>query len=571
MKRLNCKLNTYIVLSILLCTTNLSAQWSKDPTVNNLVGFGVPIMAVSDELGGAFILINPDEDLFLFAGIFSVNKFGFVRFPYLPLNKRNLTFITGPNYGMINDGRNGVYISFDLYNLNLSNIFNSIEEVVIHRIDSSGVQLWGQDGLTIAEKTFDKIEFISIISDADKGSIIFWIERPDSNDPWELKTQRVDPVKNKLWGENGISIANMVTDEMIFAEMINNQIYSSYTGIQDSAANKETRYIQKISNSGELVWANPVEVNVRGKFIDDGFGGIVTAGVLFDSSSNSYSVTAQRIDKDGVKLWGEDGVTVSHNATIKTKNVSIHTDSKGNYVFVWNLSPFGNNDIFAQKLNNSGEKQWNFNDIMIGDPNWEKRINIEQGVVSDGNLNTIIIWRRASGEFRGMYGQMIDKDGIKRWGANEVTISSQGFFGVETEPVIVSDHQGGAIAFWYNTNFHELFSQNINSQGILGEVLTTSVKDDDPSTIPQNFRLFQNYPNPFNPVTTIEFQIPQAQNVKISIYNLLGQEIERLVDRSMPAGFYSVIWNAADFSSGIYMYTIQAGRFSDKKRLTLIK
>jgi len=214
---------------------------------------------------------------------------------------------------------------------------------------------------------------------------------------------------------------------------------------------------------------------------------------------------------------------------------------------------------------------------VIGDPNWEIRINIEQGIVSDGNLNTIIIWRRASGEFRGMYGQMIDKDGKNLWGAHEITISSHGIFGVETDPVVVSDNQGGAIAFWNHTNFHELFSQNINSKGLLGEVITIPVNDEideddeDSSTIPQNFRLSHNYPNPFNPTTTIKFQIPIAQNVKISIYNLLGQEVDRLVDRQMVAGFYSIDWDAADFASGIYIYTIQAGEFSDKKRLTLIK
>jgi len=198
---MNWKSNTYIFLLLLLCTTEIRAQWSKDPSVNNSVGFGLPIMAVSDGLGGALILNNPYEDLFLFAGVFGVNRFGFVRFPYLPLNKRNLTFITGPIYGMISDRKNGAYISIDLYNFDRSNVFNSIEEVVIHRIDSSGVQLWGQEGLTIADNTFDKIEFKSIINDGDNGSIIFWIERPGSNDPWDLKAQRVAPDKNKLWGE----------------------------------------------------------------------------------------------------------------------------------------------------------------------------------------------------------------------------------------------------------------------------------------------------------------------------------------------------------------------------------
>jgi len=568
---MNWKLTKYIYLLLLLCTADLHAQWAKDPASSISIGFGVPIMAVSDGLGGAFILNNPDEDLNLFAGIFSVNKFGFVRFPYLPLNKRNLTFITGPIYGMVNDGRNGAYIAFDLYNLNRPEIFESIEEVVIHRVDSSGVQKWGLDGLTIADNNFVNIEFKSIINDGENGPIIFWLERPDANDFWELKTQRIDPNRNKLWGDNGISIANFVSNEMIHAELINENIYFSYTGIQDTVTNEETVYIQKINKLGELVWTDPVEVNVRSNFIDDGFGGIVTAGVGFDSFTNENSVIAQRIGKNGLKLWGEYGVTVSEKATIYTKNVSIQTDKKGNFVFVWNSGSVGQNSIYSQKLNSTGDIQWVANGIVIGEPDIDASLNIEHGVISDGNLNTIIIWRRLSGKVFGMYGQMIDKNGVGQWANIEFNISSLGFFVAETDPVIVSDGHGGALAFWYNTNFRELYSQNINSQGELGEVFTKPKTDDGPPAIPQNFRLFQNYPNPFNPVTTIRFQIPKEQNVKISIFNLIGQEVERLVDQQMPAGFHSVVWDASDISSGIYIITIEAGEFTDKKRLTLIK
>ncbi|MCH7783121.1 T9SS type A sorting domain-containing protein [candidate division KSB1 bacterium] len=559
-------MNKYIFLSLLLFTTNLYAQWSKDPTVNSVVGGGKPLVVVSDGLGGAFIFSDPVSDLLEPHGVFAINKFGVVRFPFQSLNDNNEIGSVSA-YGMISDGRNGVYIAFDQ-----SNFVSDLDTVIVLKFDSSGVRLWGKDGLIIADAMKSNIAFGAISTDGANGAVIFWRERSASHDPWELKVQRVDPDKNKVWGENGISIANRITDETMYAEIVDNEIYFSYTAIVDTVTNAETRYIQKINSLGALVWTNPVEINLESELIYDGFGGILTAGVLFNSSSNIYSVTAQRIDKNGLKVWGEEGITVSENAT-SLSNVSIHTDSNGSYVFVW--PSFKN--IYAQKLSSSGEKQWNADDILIGDPNGDKLLDIKRGVISDGNLNTIMVWRSLSdvdslGGNTEIYGQMIDKDGIKQWGDIETLISDQGLFGVPwIDPVIVSDHNGGAIAFWYNFSFSQLYAQNINSQGILGEVLTTSVKDDDPSTIPQNFRLFQNYPNPFNPVTTIEFQIPQSQNVKISIYNLLGQEIERLVDRSMAAGFYSIVWNAAEFASGIYIVAIEAGRFSDKKRLTLIK
>ena len=91
------------------------------------------------------------------------------------------------------------------------------------------------------------------------------------------------------------------------------------------------------------------------------------------------------------------------------------------------------------------------------------------------------------------------------------------------------------------------------------------------TNLPTDYGLSQNYPNPFNPVTTIAFQLPEAQQVKLSIYNILGQEVARLVDSPIGAGYHSIRWNATEFASGIYIYRIEAGEFTEIKRLTLLK
>jgi hypothetical protein len=89
--------------------------------------------------------------------------------------------------------------------------------------------------------------------------------------------------------------------------------------------------------------------------------------------------------------------------------------------------------------------------------------------------------------------------------------------------------------------------------------------------IPNNHNLAQNYPNPFNPITHIEFQIPDNQFVSLKILNLLGQEIATLVNENKPAGKYTVIWNASGFASGVYFYQLQAGGFSETRKLILMK
>ncbi|MCK4530268.1 MAG: T9SS type A sorting domain-containing protein [Candidatus Marinimicrobia bacterium] len=77
--------------------------------------------------------------------------------------------------------------------------------------------------------------------------------------------------------------------------------------------------------------------------------------------------------------------------------------------------------------------------------------------------------------------------------------------------------------------------------------------------IPNEFRLHQNYPNPFNPVTRIDYSIPVADHVVMKVYNIHGKEIQTLINKNQLAGSYSLIFNAGDLASGIYIYTLKIG------------
>jgi len=86
-----------------------------------------------------------------------------------------------------------------------------------------------------------------------------------------------------------------------------------------------------------------------------------------------------------------------------------------------------------------------------------------------------------------------------------------------------------------------------------------------------SFFLLQNYPNPFNPITTIQFSLQQANHVILKIYDLLGNEIATLADKRMAIGQHSITWDASKMSSGVYIYRISAGEFSETKKMTLLK
>lgn len=89
--------------------------------------------------------------------------------------------------------------------------------------------------------------------------------------------------------------------------------------------------------------------------------------------------------------------------------------------------------------------------------------------------------------------------------------------------------------------------------------------------IPSEYQLSQNYPNPFNPVTNIEFSIPTKSYVSLKIYNILGEEVKTLVSGVRNAGKYIMKFDASNLASGIYIYRIKSGTFSNSKKLVLLK
>ncbi len=90
-------------------------------------------------------------------------------------------------------------------------------------------------------------------------------------------------------------------------------------------------------------------------------------------------------------------------------------------------------------------------------------------------------------------------------------------------------------------------------------------------TLPTEYSLKQNYPNPFNPTTTIIYSLPEASDVRLDIYNILGQNVATLVDEYRQAGTHEVTWNANGIASGVYFYRLTAGEYTDTKRMLLLK
>lgn len=131
----------------------------------------------------------------------------------------------------------------------------------------------------------------------------------------------------------------------------------------------------------------------------------------------------------------------------------------------------------------------------------------------------------------------------------------------------------GSSGSWYDMGAG--YSDDVAIRVRTSPTLVLSVDDGDGQT-PQTFSLSHNYPNPFNPVTTINYSVPERAHVNVSIYNLLGQKINTVVDELKPAGQYTTRWDGTDsngkqVATGVYFYRLRAGDFAESKKMVLLR
>ncbi len=337
---------------------------------------------------------------------------------------------------------------------------------------------------------------------------------------------------------------------------------------------------------------------------------------LIDAISN-YTIIEQSENLYEVFKTTDNGTVSESTQVLMGNDYQFDCDADNNLFFTWEQD----NKVYAQGITDSNEMYWS-SPVDVSSHNEEVI-----GVAENSNIqisNGInIIWNEVPNDSEiEVRIQKLSYDGNKMWGDDGILLSTMGdCFGENTIEELNEDYLvvGFAEQLDY-TNYYKLnlisnessvlYSENNglaltgpgvsqysldlvsltdnkliavwmqdyqNNRGIYAQMLDFNAVDNYTNeTTPMTGILLQNYPNPFNPETNIFFQLPNSGHVRLDVYNIKGQKVKTLVNDRLNAGRHSVVWNGKDESnkqvaSGLYLYKISSGKYTNTQKMVLMK
>jgi hypothetical protein len=203
----------------------------------------------------------------------------------------------------------------------------------------------------------------------------------------------------------------------------------------------------------------------------DGGSGAIMVWSDQRSGSGSYAVYAQRIDSNGNPLWASNGVAIYTGATVGSASPRLATDEVGGAIIIWADTRGGNNSLYAQRVNGSGQLLWNPSGVLITNSIYVTDDSGQYRLISDGSGGAIICWqdgRDFATSERNIYAQRIDTNGNIQWAANGVAIVTAAR--QQRNPRMDDDGAGGAIIAWQdyrNAEFYRAYIQRISNSGVV--------------------------------------------------------------------------------------------------------
>jgi len=372
--------------------------------------------------------------------------------------------------------------------------------------------------------------------------------------------------------------------------------------------------VYRAVNGGESVMIGRTDAG-QTSFVDQAvFNGVrYTYEVKpFDADNlteSSFARTAMAIrnnvkDADGLPvfgLFGTDNTVSFDDFFIFADNFGLKLGDEG-FEPAFDLHPnnrvdFNDFFVFADNFGKAANVVGKVVPNLIAGLNGDARIDLAKDMVLPriGEEMVIDVTLADFAEIKG-YGFAVNYDGIALEFVKAVVENNRLGEGSLAQPQILADTDGKVVLGAFGETVSEgdvelslVFRPKTEIEQSLIEVSAGELRDGNYAlnqiaslgvvsveTRPEAFALLNNYPNPFNPETTIKYHLPEAAQVKLEVYNMVGQVVRTLVNNHQNAGRYVVQWDAANdngqsLASGIYLYRVQAGDFRDVKKMLLLK
>lgn len=553
------------VLVFALTELNIGfSQWSTDPAENTRVNrWGLNPKVTTDGAGGAIIAWEDDYAWGRDIVAQHVDSSGYNRWAIDGVVICNAELDQYMWAGdIVSDGHGGAFIAWTDHRFSVApeTGYHDSASVYIQHINSAGELMWQENGIRISNGK-DWASGIKLIQDGAGGVVAAWINEHD--DPpyiyhWpSVITQRITSAGELLWPQDSVRIISSESEPDISLSIINDNrggfLLSCWEGIF------------RFDLNGEITWH---VADIPGRMTDysivsDGAGGAIF--YYFNHVNFNYKFYIQRLNNEGVALWGENGILIDTSIPMKYMTSIVQDRVHGAYIS-WIDSSF---IYHYERIDSNGNLLWNDDSLSFG------AFFAGRNLLNDNENNVIITYRDSLYSDRGFI-QKLNRIGGKEWNNNGALFSYSAMR--DSDPTMIGDDNNGAIIVWYERYSNErwgIFAQRVNKYGKLG-CITTVIPHFEMDNSSQYY-LSQNYPNPFNNQTIIQYKLPQKGKVRLTIFNDYGKEVKTLVvEEEQSKGNYNVIWNGknnqgGDVASGIYFYQLKVNEFIQTKKLTLIR
>lgn len=522
--------------------------------------------------------------------------------------------------GLLSDGESGAFVVWG------DN--RDYWDIYAQRIDSAGQALWGGNGKAIAKAPGWQFA-PRIVDDGSGGLVMVWNDSRNGKLS-DVYAQRLDKNGNSLWAENGIPIIVEENDQLPCSLI--RTADSCYIVCWDESKNFPpvgTINAQKFNNEGKILWDSSGIVINDGRWpelVSDIKGGFIAVWASYDGTLQMY---AQRFDRNGNKMWGNDSIVVATDyCKYLDSNLSVCSDGKGGAIIAWDywaVDDYG--DTYVQRIDSCGQRLWGNTGIKLGQSG-KQQISPRVSLLPEGNIIVIYeeypyiymnklnlngdLYYTNPGKRVNNYNSYIDKQiavykenifipifnlttlqpnkykpyahkidtsGVVCWEYEGVKLSEFEFeSNMRMHSGIVPDGEGGAIIAWDdgrdNYLSRDIYIQRVYKNGKVGGDTSTAIGFKEES-IPGIFEM-NVYPNPFNNRITLEFNIPLSNEHKIYIYDIRGRLINIIDSDQIETGQNRMYWkgknmNGEEVNSGLYFISVSGREFSALRKVIFLK